>query len=164
MLTCMRVPVFAQGRGGTQPPSFVSWVQPQNMQTPWNMYIDRNPSGTILSYTHLDPQSVCNSSRRWKKTRTAVLPCNKQVSVKWLKIYSHPTHSIQRNNTYKYLFIPQLHKSPGFNILNHMTKFKILYLLDTTGKSQRRVLERMKKITSPKWPPRLTHSSNRLYL
>lgn len=141
--TYMWVPVFAQGRGGMQPPSFVSRVQPQNMQIPWNIYIDRNPSGTILSYAH--PQSVRNSSRRWKNTRTTVLPCNKEISVKWLKIYSHPTRGIQKNNTYKDLLIPRLHKPPGFNILNHVTKFKILYLLDTTGKSQRWVLERMKK-------------------
>lgn len=42
-------------RGGMQPPSFVSGVQPQNMQTPCDSYIDRNPSGSILSCTHLDP-------------------------------------------------------------------------------------------------------------
>jgi len=81
--------------------------------------------------------------------RTTVLPCNNQIPVKCLKIYSHPTHGTQRNNTYKDLVIPQLHKPPGFNILNHMTKFKILYLLDTTGKSQRRALEHTKKTCHP---------------
>lgn len=91
------------------------------------------------------PPKLCNSNRRWKKTRTTPLFCNKQASDKWLKIYSHPTCGIKKTNTYKDQFIPQLHKPPVFNILNHMTKFKILYWLDTTSKSQKRVLESMKK-------------------
>lgn len=52
---------------------------------------------------------------------------------------------VSKETIYKDLFIPQLHKPPGFNILNHMTKSKILYLLDTTSKPQKRVLECMEK-------------------
>lgn len=74
----------------------------------------------------------------------AVLPLNKQLSAQWLNLYSHPTYGIQRTNTHK--------EPPEFNTLNHTTKkkFKILYLLGTTGESQRRALEHMqKKITPP---------------
>lgn len=74
----------------------------------------------------------------------AVLPLNKQLSAQRLNLYSHRTYDIQRTNTRK--------EPPKFNTLNHTTKkkFKILYLLGTTGESQRRALEHMqKKITSP---------------
>lgn len=89
--------------------------------------------------THTPIPFRCRRFEQEVKETRSVLPLNKQLSAQWLKLYSHPTYGIQRTSTHK--------EPPEFNTLNHTTKkkFKILYLLGTTGESQRRALEHMQK-------------------
>lgn len=145
-------------------PSCVTWIQPQNTQTPSNIYTDWNPTAPFCLIHTQTPQSI-QFEQNTKKDKNHRSPLQQaDISQVIKNLFPPYTWYPKKQHTRRSIY-PTITQASGYNILNHMTKFKILYLLNTTGKSQMKILEWMKKDhVTDWWPPQLTRSSNRLCL
>lgn len=104
-------------------------------------------NGTVLSYTHLDPTEYAIWAEHEKRQNHRSPLQQAGISKVIKNLFPPYTWYPKKQHTQRSVY-PTITQASGYNILNHKTKFKILYLLYTTGKSQMKVLEWMKKIMS----------------
>lgn len=97
-------------------------------------------NGTILPYTHPYPTEYTIRAEHEKRQEPQISPAQADISQVIKNLFPPYTWYPKKQHTRRSIH-PTITQASGYNILNHMTKFKILYLLNTTGKSQTKILE-----------------------